>query len=229
VSKRLNSAIPSLQSQYPLSDLDGMTIWYETRLLEEGIEDLQSLITANVVDLMLNTRIPVGRIVDWLDQAFLYIHLAPVEAPLSKREQKRRHKVQEKMLERNVDVDQLDLPPAKLPPSDREVLRRYGIRCATDLEDAFSGYMPAEAGPACRIAVEDRPAYYSGLKNLIGTGDPGPSRTLTILNCLQREPNLEYVRNWKAFPAGRGSASPDPEVGARPGGRAVAAAARRAT
>jgi hypothetical protein len=66
---------PSLKIEYPLSRLDGLNFWYEARLLETGIEDMQNLATANIVDVMLNTRIPVGRLVDWLDQALLYIRL----------------------------------------------------------------------------------------------------------------------------------------------------------
>ena len=67
--------IRSLRKEYPLSDLDGLNIWYESRLLEEGIEDLQNIATANLVDVMLATRIPVERLVDWVDQSLLYLHL----------------------------------------------------------------------------------------------------------------------------------------------------------
>lgn len=67
--------LPSLSQQYPLSDLDGLNIWYESRLLEEGIEDMQNLATANLVDVMLNTRIPVERLVDWVDQSLLYLRV----------------------------------------------------------------------------------------------------------------------------------------------------------
>lgn len=183
VSRRLKTTLPSLQSAYPLSDLDGMTIWYETRLLEEGIEDMQSLITANVVDLMLNTRIPVSRIVDWLDQAHLYIHLAPVEEPSSSRGARKRVRSRG--------------PSSGHQPSDRELLRRHGIRCATDLEDAFAGYVRTDPKLRARVAKADQEDYYGGLKNLIKV-DRGPSITLTVLNCLQREPTLDYVRNWKA-------------------------------
>lgn len=186
VSRRLKTTLPSLQSAYPLSDLDGMTIWYETRLLEEGIEDMQSLITANVVDLMLNTRIPVSRIVDWLDQAHLYIHLAPVEGPSSSRGARKGARSRG--------------APSGHQPSDRELLRRHGIRCATDLEDAFAGYVRADTTLRPRVAKADQEDYYGGLKNLIKV-DRGPSITLTVLNCLQREPTLDYVRNWKAVAA----------------------------
>jgi len=71
----IKTVVPSLQQKYPLSDLDGLNIWYESRLLEEGIEDMQNLVTANLVDVMLNTRIPVERLVDWVDQSILYLHV----------------------------------------------------------------------------------------------------------------------------------------------------------
>jgi hypothetical protein len=72
----LKSAVPQLESDYPLRELEGLNIWYESRLIEEGIESMQNLCSANLVDLLLKTRIPVVRVVDWLDQAFLYLHLA---------------------------------------------------------------------------------------------------------------------------------------------------------
>jgi hypothetical protein len=72
-----SSLLPTLQSKYPLSDLDGLNVWYEARLLEEGIEDMQNLVSANMVDVLLHTRVPVGRLVDWHDQAQLYLHLRP--------------------------------------------------------------------------------------------------------------------------------------------------------
>ena len=71
----LDRLLPSLKVDYPLSRLDGLNFWYEARLLEAGIEDMQNLATANIVDVVLNTRIPVGRLIDWLDQALLCIRL----------------------------------------------------------------------------------------------------------------------------------------------------------
>jgi hypothetical protein len=59
--------------RFPLRQLDGVTIWVQARFLEEGIEDMQNLATANLVDLMLHTRMPISRLVDWVDQAFLYL------------------------------------------------------------------------------------------------------------------------------------------------------------
>ena len=94
-----SNALRDAKLGYPLDHLDGINWWYEARLSQEGVEDLQGLTVMNLVDAMLHTRIPPGRLLDWADQAFLLIHL-----------------------ER----------------SDREKLRRLGIRTATDALKAFS-------------------------------------------------------------------------------------------
>jgi hypothetical protein len=69
--------LPSLEARLPLSDLDGLTVFHETRFEEEGIENIPNMATADVVDLMLNTRFPPNRIIDWVDQAILYTQLGP--------------------------------------------------------------------------------------------------------------------------------------------------------
>jgi hypothetical protein len=69
--------LPSFETQLPISDLDGLTVWHEARLEEEDIENVPNMANADLVDLMLNTRFPPDRIVDWMDQAILYTHLGP--------------------------------------------------------------------------------------------------------------------------------------------------------
>src|SRR5512132_1269225 len=61
--------------RFPLRQLDGVTIWVQARFLEEGIEDMQNLARANLVDLMLHTRMPISRLADWVDQSFLYLRV----------------------------------------------------------------------------------------------------------------------------------------------------------
>jgi hypothetical protein len=76
--QRLSSIVKTEKTpeeRYPLSQLDGLTVWSQARLTEEGIEDMQTLTTANIVDLLLYTRMPIGRIVDWVDQGFLYLRV----------------------------------------------------------------------------------------------------------------------------------------------------------
>ena len=112
LNKRAASAIPTINPRFPLSRLDGLNVWYETRLLEEGIEDMQNLVTANIVDLMLQSRIPVSRLVDWMDQAFLCMR---VEKP----------------------VLSDDAKGNRTESGVRTKLRSMGIRTATDLERAW--------------------------------------------------------------------------------------------
>jgi hypothetical protein len=50
-----------------------------TRLAEEGITSIQALARHDLVDLILSSRIPASRLVDWLDQALLYQHVTPAD------------------------------------------------------------------------------------------------------------------------------------------------------
>jgi hypothetical protein len=75
LTRPLARLFPSVGAEFPLHEIDGLSIWYEARLLEEGIEDIENLTTANLVDVMLRTRVPLNRLVDWLDQGFLFLHL----------------------------------------------------------------------------------------------------------------------------------------------------------
>jgi hypothetical protein len=113
VSKTFGLIVPSLRSDYPLDQLDGFDIWYESRLAEEGIEDIQNLITMNIVDVILHTRVPAGRLVDWINQGFLLIRIGSTAGKQS---------------------------AAKV--TDRQALRSVGIRTATDLLTVFSKPKP---------------------------------------------------------------------------------------
>lgn len=71
------AVLPSLKSDLPISDLDGLTVWHEARLEDEDIENTPNMATADVLELMINTRFPADRLVDWVDQAILYTCLGP--------------------------------------------------------------------------------------------------------------------------------------------------------
>lgn len=172
----LRPLVPSLRSDYPLSDLDGLNIWYESRLLEEGIEDMQNLATANLVDVILRTRVPVGRLVDWVDQAHLYLRV------------------------RGADDRRL-VKAGPRPPQgqdDRATLRRLGIRTATDLEDAFHPVPERDDG---KLSARQR-AQVEQLRWVLNDGpvrDGKPSVTESIVATFRREPNLYHVRSWKSL------------------------------
>jgi hypothetical protein len=73
-------AVPSLRSGQPLTDLDGLTVWHESRLEEEDIENVPNMATADVVGLLVSTPYSPERVVDWVDQAILLTQLGPAKA-----------------------------------------------------------------------------------------------------------------------------------------------------
>ena len=52
-----------------------MNVWYEARLVEEGIEEVQNLATSDIGNALLRTRIPPERLINWIDQALLRMHV----------------------------------------------------------------------------------------------------------------------------------------------------------
>jgi hypothetical protein len=54
-----------------LSVIDGIGVWQEGRLDQEGIINIQNLASANLLALVANTPFDVGQVVDWVDQAIL--------------------------------------------------------------------------------------------------------------------------------------------------------------
>ena len=167
----LKTAVPSLKNDYPLSDLDGLSVWYESRLLELGIEDLENLATANLVDVILHSRVPVGRLVDWIDQANLYLHLEPWGTT------KEEHKA-----------------------SSRYQLRRLGIRTATALEAAFRPSVassPTGSEAEVLVPIVENTELLEALRWALSEKGSGPSVTQTLLKAFRIAPNLEHVRHWK--------------------------------
>jgi hypothetical protein len=138
------------EERYPVTDLDGVNLWSRARLFEEGIEDMQNFTTANLVDLMLNTRVPINRLVDWIDQSFLYLRVGK---------------------------------------TDRDDLRRLGIRTASDLLDSF------------RARRGEDPEFRRTLLRFLnvkdGEDDGGPSVTEGLRRSLLGEVNLWHLLQWK--------------------------------
>ncbi len=55
--------------------IDGVSQFHETRLRDEGIDNLQNLAAARLDELLMNTRFSAEQVVDWVDQASLYLYL----------------------------------------------------------------------------------------------------------------------------------------------------------
>jgi hypothetical protein len=114
-----------------------LNIWYESRLVEEGIEDMQNLATADIVNLMLYTRVPVERLIDWIDQSHLYLRV--------------------KVCNRDECTHRLCT----------RRLRELGIRTATDLENTFGVSGIAYDERAADLAPEKLEAKTQFIKKLL--------------------------------------------------------------
>lgn len=195
-SAALRVLLPTLRSDYPLSELDGLNLWYEARLLEEGIEDMQNLITMNVVDVMLHTRVPVGRLVDWLDQAVLYVNLPRSDRPSDRwRLRRNARKAAKEIRSRQRWADQ---PLARLRPYEsrhpRVQLRRCGIRTATSFVSLFRPLESTDPADAQRRKAAEAAHEW------LGAQDPAWELTLRSLNCvLASETALEPVWAWRCW------------------------------
>lgn len=71
--------IDEFEDRSPLIALDGIGIYERTRLAEEGITSVQALARHDLVDLMLSSRIPASRLIDWVDQALLFQHVTAAD------------------------------------------------------------------------------------------------------------------------------------------------------
>ncbi len=56
-SSTLQTLRELLESKQPLSELDGLTVWHETRFQEEDIENVLNMATVDIVHLMLHTQV----------------------------------------------------------------------------------------------------------------------------------------------------------------------------
>jgi len=186
----LRAFVPTLNPAYPLNQIDGLSVWYEARLLEEGIEDMQSLATANFVDVILHTRVPVGRLVDWVDQAHLYLHLDRIERGWLER--------RFPMSRENGDGSVQPVAHGSVTATSRAgtrtrtALRQLGIRKATDLLKAF---------PPDKINPDSPPPADSGWAahlRALAKGGLDLNQVRSIVRVLHSAPSpLAPIWNWQ--------------------------------
>jgi hypothetical protein len=75
-----------------LTQIDGIDLQEASRLESEGYPDVTSLARSDLVSLMVNTRLPIERLVDWSDQAVLSLLLdSGLDEGLDERVAKLRH------------------------------------------------------------------------------------------------------------------------------------------
>ncbi|MEK6336855.1 MAG: hypothetical protein AABM67_18175 [Acidobacteriota bacterium] len=187
--------IPHTKEKYPLTDLEEIDVYDRARLLDEGVTNIESLAHHDLIDLMLETRIPVPRLVDWIDQAILYLHLTVDQNDEEKAKRKAEKKAVKAggnpvqggdpakvdQIESSDDAEETTFSEARDLEGSLKVhqwLRSHGVRTATDFENAYD----EGKGPLSRIATVE-PAMEGQLEVLLAT--------------LKDDEWLNYVRQWR--------------------------------
>ena len=67
--------------RHPLTRLEGIDLYDRARLEQEGIVNVEGFAHHDLINLVLETQIPVPRLVDWMDQAILYLHVIGKDTP----------------------------------------------------------------------------------------------------------------------------------------------------
>lgn len=63
----------------PLSVIDGVSQFHETRLRDEGIDNVQNLASAKIDQLLARTRFNAQQVLEWIDQAILHTYIDPAD------------------------------------------------------------------------------------------------------------------------------------------------------
>jgi hypothetical protein len=79
--KVLGSLLTDVTSRLPLTHLPGVDLYDRARLEEEGVTNIESLAHCDLVDLMLSTNVPAPQLVQWVDQAILYLRARELPSP----------------------------------------------------------------------------------------------------------------------------------------------------
>ena len=171
-----------LDEPAPLTELEGIDLYDRTRLAEEGVNNVEALAHADIVSLMSSTRIAAAELVDWVDQAILYLRVGGDAAA---------HRADKKP--RGTDAR----PPTE-PPIVRDNLchlRSYGIRTATDLLQAYEQATRRGGGDRDKEQAEVQ-ALRTSLE--LPSKPDGPVSTIqTVIDTLPDEEWFTQVRNWR--------------------------------
>lgn len=70
-----------VDNNVPVTKIQGLNLFHQTRLVEEGIDNVQNLAVSDVIGLIVNTRLGFMRILDWVDQAILITYVGEKNLP----------------------------------------------------------------------------------------------------------------------------------------------------
>ena len=183
--RSLWGAVP-LEELAPLTELEGIDLYDRTRLAEEGVNNIEALAHADIVDLMSTTRIAAAALVDWADQAILYLRVGGDAGARDKAATSKRS-------------NDAAGPSGVQPPDARQNLfhlRRYGIRTATDLLQAYDQAIRRGGGDHGKEQAEVE-ALRTALELPSKPENAPISPIQMIIDTLPDEEWFTQIRNWR--------------------------------
>jgi hypothetical protein len=184
---RIRTWVPPYKEQLPLHNLDGINMYQRARLLDEGIENIENLAHADLVELLLQTRFPVPTLVDWTDQAILHLHIRSMPPSLPAPSPQHADKASKGANDKQRATEAQDDSEYYL--RDVRILQSYGIRTATDLLRAYDRSKKEEPHKTQFLSV-------------LGPAESEPKRLKLVLDAIEDDewmPHLRYHRSLKRF------------------------------
>jgi hypothetical protein len=185
-----------LHEPAPLTDLEGIDLYDRTRLAEEGVNNVEALAHADIVDLMSSTRICAAQLVDWTDQAILYLRVGGDASA------KECHKTG---VVPPIAGSGRPSDPESVPAVRHNLghLRSFGIRTATDLLQAYN--------QALRRGRDDdgKVREVAALRDALELRSPRHPKVRSIQTIIDTLPDEEWfvqVRNWRCTEFGAADA-----------------------
>lgn len=171
-TKKFAGWFPSLSVSHPISDLEGISLYDKARLVEEGVESVETLAHHNIIELMLRLGIPISRLVDLFDQAILYLHTTGLIKKVTNSTDK---------VKRGIDV-----------------LRENGIRTATDLLLVIDKLDSSIENPKNSTKEKEVEKKHSFFQLIDPPGDPmTPTRMEIVLEAIKDDEWLGFIKNWR--------------------------------
>ena len=171
------------KERYPLTELKELDVYDRARLLDEGVTNIEGLAHHDLIDLMLETRIPMPRLVDWIDQAILYLHLEMGDMEAGNEDKK--------LPNPNGNIaDEAGHEDEKLPNPNGHVADMEGLRnLNTFLHDN-----------SIRTATDFIVTYEKGKEGALQTRatDDLRSRLQVLFESLGDDEWLDHIRHWRA-------------------------------
>jgi len=169
-SKKLGKIFPNFRAKHPITELEGISLYDQARLAEEGVENVETLAHHNMIELMLRSGIPVARLVDLMDQAILYLHTTGI------------------VTEPGPDAE------GKSPMRGVDILRNEGIRTATDLLAVEKSISDGSNNTDSELKKRRNPETFYTLLDQEGKTS---YRMQRVLDALKDDEWLVYIQNWR--------------------------------